>query len=153
MPCGGCCIAVDCCEPTRPFSWTDCENMPIKPFWPNSKFPSNQRRYRVSWQDIFRYGFNVHMERYGQLFSARHYDRFLPSDTTLQGPWRWTCAGLSRPAGVIVTGPSVSASAAGCCGGANDVTHWSIRQQCVRRNFDLPDAASVKRTIVQPITP
>ncbi|MDX1245412.1 N-6 DNA methylase [Sinorhizobium medicae] len=39
---------------------------------------------RVSWQDIFRYGFNVHMERYGQLFSARHYDRFLPSDLTLQ---------------------------------------------------------------------
>ncbi len=39
---------------------------------------------RVSWQDIFRYGFNVHMERYGQLFSARHYDRFLPSDKTLQ---------------------------------------------------------------------
>ncbi len=39
---------------------------------------------RVSWQDIFRYGFNVHMERYGQLFSARHYDRFLPSDITLQ---------------------------------------------------------------------
>jgi hypothetical protein len=39
---------------------------------------------QVSWQDIFRYGFNVHMERYGQLFSARHYDRFLPSDTTLQ---------------------------------------------------------------------
>ena len=39
---------------------------------------------RVSWQDIFRYGFNVHMERYGQLFSARHYDRFLPNDTTLQ---------------------------------------------------------------------
>lgn len=39
---------------------------------------------RVSWQDIFRYGFNVHMERYGQLFSACHYDRFLPSDTTLQ---------------------------------------------------------------------
>jgi N-6 DNA Methylase len=39
---------------------------------------------RVSWQDIFRYGFNVHMERYGQLFSARHYDRFLPSDSTLQ---------------------------------------------------------------------
>jgi type I restriction-modification system DNA methylase subunit len=38
----------------------------------------------VAWQDIFRYGFNVHMERYGQLFSARHYDRFLPSDTTLQ---------------------------------------------------------------------
>ena len=38
----------------------------------------------VSWQDIFRYGFNVHMERYGQLFSAHHYDRFLPSDTTLQ---------------------------------------------------------------------
>ncbi len=24
------------------------------------------------------------MERYGQLFSARHYDRFLPSDTTFQ---------------------------------------------------------------------
>jgi hypothetical protein len=39
---------------------------------------------RVSWQDIFRYGFNVHMERYGQLFSARHYDRFLPAETTLQ---------------------------------------------------------------------
>ena len=39
---------------------------------------------RVSWQDIFRYGFDVHMERYGQLFSARNYDRFLPSDTTLQ---------------------------------------------------------------------
>jgi Type I restriction enzyme R protein N terminus (HSDR_N)/N-6 DNA Methylase len=39
---------------------------------------------RVSWQDIFRYGFNVHMERYGQLFSAHHYDRFLPNDATLQ---------------------------------------------------------------------
>lgn len=39
---------------------------------------------RVSWQDIFRYGFNVHMERYGQLFSARNYDRFLPSEATLQ---------------------------------------------------------------------
>jgi N-6 DNA Methylase/Type I restriction enzyme R protein N terminus (HSDR_N) len=39
---------------------------------------------RVSWQDIFRFGFNVHMERYGQLFSARHYDRFLPSEATLQ---------------------------------------------------------------------
>ncbi len=39
---------------------------------------------RVSWQDIFRYGFNVHMERYGQLFSALHYDRFLPADKTLQ---------------------------------------------------------------------
>jgi N-6 DNA Methylase len=39
---------------------------------------------RVSWQDIFRYGFNVHMERYGQLFSAPHYDRFLPNDATLQ---------------------------------------------------------------------
>ena len=39
---------------------------------------------RVSWQDIFRYEFDVHMERYGQLFSARHYDRFLPADTTLQ---------------------------------------------------------------------
>ena len=38
----------------------------------------------VSWQDIFRYGFNVHMERYGQLFSARNYDRFLPSEATLQ---------------------------------------------------------------------
>jgi type I restriction-modification system DNA methylase subunit len=39
---------------------------------------------QVAWQDIFRYGFNVHMERYGQLFSARHYDRFLPSESTLQ---------------------------------------------------------------------
>lgn len=38
---------------------------------------------RVSWQDIFRYGFSVHMARFGQLFRARDYDRFLPSDATL----------------------------------------------------------------------
>ncbi|MGV1927932.1 Eco57I restriction-modification methylase domain-containing protein [Agrobacterium tumefaciens] len=39
---------------------------------------------RVSWQDIFRYGFNVHMGRYGQLFRAKDYDKFLPEDETLE---------------------------------------------------------------------
>ena len=38
----------------------------------------------VSWADIFRYGFSVNMSRYGQLFQARDYDRFMPSDTTLE---------------------------------------------------------------------
>lgn len=40
---------------------------------------------KVSWQDIFRYGFNVHTTRFGKLFRARDYDRFLPEDETLAG--------------------------------------------------------------------
>jgi hypothetical protein len=39
---------------------------------------------KVTWQDIFRYGFNVHMGQYGQLFKARDYDKFLPSEHTLE---------------------------------------------------------------------
>ncbi|UVI38388.1 Eco57I restriction-modification methylase domain-containing protein [Qipengyuania spongiae] len=38
----------------------------------------------VSWADIFRYGFSVNMSRYGQLFQARDYDRFMPSEATLE---------------------------------------------------------------------
>ena len=38
---------------------------------------------RVSWQDIFRYGFSVHSAQYGKLFKAANYDRFLPNDDTL----------------------------------------------------------------------
>jgi hypothetical protein len=39
---------------------------------------------RVSWADIFRYGFSANMSRYGQLFQARDYDRFMPSERTLE---------------------------------------------------------------------
>ncbi len=39
---------------------------------------------RVSWADIFRFGFSANMSRYGQLFQARDYDRFMPSETTLE---------------------------------------------------------------------
>lgn len=39
---------------------------------------------RVTWQDIFRYGFNVQMGQYGQLFRAEDYDRFLPAEETLE---------------------------------------------------------------------
>lgn len=39
---------------------------------------------RVSWADIFRYGFSANMSRYGQLFQARDYDRFMPSEETLE---------------------------------------------------------------------
>ncbi|HEX8402795.1 MAG TPA: N-6 DNA methylase [Allosphingosinicella sp.] len=38
---------------------------------------------RVSWADIFRFGFSANIQRYGQLFQARDYDRFMPSDETL----------------------------------------------------------------------
>jgi hypothetical protein len=38
----------------------------------------------VSWQDIFRYGFNIHTAQYGKLFKAANYDRFLPSEKTLE---------------------------------------------------------------------
>lgn len=38
----------------------------------------------VDWSDIFSYGFSVHTRRYGQLFRARDYDRFLPGEQTLQ---------------------------------------------------------------------
>lgn len=38
---------------------------------------------RVSWADIFRYGFSVNVKRFGQLFKAKHYDRFMPSEDTL----------------------------------------------------------------------
>jgi len=37
----------------------------------------------VSWQDIFRYGFNAHSSQYGKLFKAKNYDRFLPTEDTL----------------------------------------------------------------------
>ncbi|MDB5583309.1 MAG: SAM-dependent methyltransferase [Bradyrhizobium sp.] len=39
---------------------------------------------KVSWSDIFRFGFSANMSRYGQLFQARDYDRFMPSETTLE---------------------------------------------------------------------
>ena len=39
---------------------------------------------KVTWQDIFRYGFNVQMGQYGQLFRAEDYDRFLPEEDTLE---------------------------------------------------------------------
>lgn len=39
---------------------------------------------RVSWSDIFRFGFSANMNRYGQLFQARDYDRFMPSEATLE---------------------------------------------------------------------
>lgn len=38
---------------------------------------------RVTWQDIFRYGFSVHTAEFGQLFKAKDYDRFLPTEDTL----------------------------------------------------------------------
>lgn len=38
---------------------------------------------KVSWQDIFQYGFNVHSSQYGKLFKAANYDQFLPSEDTL----------------------------------------------------------------------
>lgn len=38
---------------------------------------------KVTWQDIFRYGFNVHTDQYGKVFKAENYDRFLPSESTL----------------------------------------------------------------------
>jgi type I restriction-modification system DNA methylase subunit len=40
---------------------------------------------KVSWQDIFRYGFSRHSAQYGKLFKAANYDRFLPSEETLAG--------------------------------------------------------------------
>jgi type I restriction-modification system DNA methylase subunit len=54
-------------------------------------FAKSKRFYRllaqdlaeVSWQDIFRFGFNVHSVQYGKLFKAHNYDRFLPSESTL----------------------------------------------------------------------
>lgn len=38
---------------------------------------------RVSWADIFRYGFSAHTAKFGQLFRAKHYDKFLPDEATL----------------------------------------------------------------------
>lgn len=38
---------------------------------------------KVSYQDIFRYGFNVHMVQYGKILRAANYDRFFPSEETL----------------------------------------------------------------------
>jgi len=54
-------------------------------------FAKSKRFYRllaqdlaeVSWQDIFRFGFSVHSVKYGKLFKAHNYDRFLPSEPTL----------------------------------------------------------------------
>lgn len=39
---------------------------------------------KVSWADIFRFGFSANINRYGQLFQARDYDRFMPSEATLE---------------------------------------------------------------------
>jgi len=39
---------------------------------------------KVSYQDIFRFGFNIHMVQYGKILSAKNYDRFFPSEQTLQ---------------------------------------------------------------------
>ena len=38
----------------------------------------------VSWADIFRYGFSAHTAKFGQLFRAKHYDKFLPHEETLE---------------------------------------------------------------------
>jgi hypothetical protein len=39
---------------------------------------------KVSYQDIFRFGFNIHMIQYGKILSAKNYDRFFPTEETLQ---------------------------------------------------------------------
>lgn len=39
---------------------------------------------KVSYQDIFRYGFNLHTINYGKLFKAENYDQFLPKSETLE---------------------------------------------------------------------
>jgi hypothetical protein len=39
---------------------------------------------KVSYQDIFRYGFNFHTTNYGKLFKAENYDQFLPKSETLK---------------------------------------------------------------------
>lgn len=39
---------------------------------------------KVSYQDIFRYGFNFHTINYGKLFKAENYDQLLPSSETLK---------------------------------------------------------------------
>jgi len=38
----------------------------------------------VGWQDIFRYGFSRHSQQYGKLFKSPNYDRFLPTEETLE---------------------------------------------------------------------
>lgn len=37
----------------------------------------------VSWADIFRFGFSANMSKFGQLFQAKDYDRFMPAEDTL----------------------------------------------------------------------
>src|SRR3989339_910477 len=39
---------------------------------------------KVTYEDIFRYGFNVHMMQYGKILKAANYDMFFPSDVTLR---------------------------------------------------------------------
>jgi hypothetical protein len=39
---------------------------------------------RITYQDIFRYGFKIHANEYGRLLSAKNYDRILPTGDTLR---------------------------------------------------------------------
>lgn len=39
---------------------------------------------RITYEDIFRYGFHIHMREYGKILKARNYDLFFPSGETLQ---------------------------------------------------------------------
>lgn len=57
----------------------------LRLYWKAEKYYRSlaQQIAKVTWQDIFRYGFNVHMGRYGQLFRAKDYDKFLPAEATL----------------------------------------------------------------------
>ena len=38
---------------------------------------------KITYQDIFRYGFNIHTREYGKILKAEHYDKFYPSGQTL----------------------------------------------------------------------
>jgi type I restriction-modification system DNA methylase subunit len=62
------------------------EHSALKTFAKSKRFyrQLGQDIARVSWQDIFRYGFSVHSAQYGKLFKAANYDRFLPSEGTLE---------------------------------------------------------------------
>jgi len=39
---------------------------------------------KITYEDIFRYGFNIHMTKYGKILKAKNYDKFFPSSDTLQ---------------------------------------------------------------------
>jgi hypothetical protein len=61
------------------------EEAALRLFAKSKQFYSKMKRdiAKVGWQDIFRYGFNVHSQQYGKLFKSPNYDRFLPNDETL----------------------------------------------------------------------